>query len=248
MSAQSPEAELSKTPHGSVEDELTRLRERVAFYESFDGLIKDNIARSGDLLREAVEVRESALRSVAEAKAEAERKSEEDRNHYRELLTALLGEARQLQERADSLTTRIAAVVDRLATPETAPAVEPETVSAPDEVAAPEDTVDVEVLGGPEIVEPAPALPEPAVPTETTTILLVHGVPNAMTALSLKRFLEDLSVIDRVDPREFAEGILRIEVAGSRPLALDDITAWSADVALEPIHLRSDLVEVRLVQ
>jgi hypothetical protein len=63
----------------------------------------------------------------------------------------------------------------------------------------------------------------------------------------LKRFLEELAFIERVDPREFAEGILRIEVTGTRPLTLDDITSWSSDLALEPVHLRSDLVEVRLV-
>ncbi len=40
--------------------ELELARERLAFYESFDRLIHDNIARSGDLLRQAVALRESA--------------------------------------------------------------------------------------------------------------------------------------------------------------------------------------------
>ncbi|MEA2586539.1 MAG: hypothetical protein QOF33_4624, partial [Thermomicrobiales bacterium] len=49
-----------------------------------------------------------------------------------------------------------------------------------------------------------------------------------------------------VEPREFAEGILRLEVSGARPLAFEDLRSWSEGQGLEPVHLRDDLVEVRL--
>jgi hypothetical protein len=83
-------------------------------------------------------------------------------------------------------------------------------------------------------------------PTISATVVLVHGVPSATTALSLKRYLEGLSHVGAVEPREFAEGILRLEVSGVRPLAFDDLRSWSEGDSLEPVHLRDDLVEVRL--
>jgi hypothetical protein len=226
MSVSPPEENRSGT---SVEAELKRLRERVAFYESFDGLINDNIARSGHLLREAAEVRESAQRSVAEA----ERQSEIVRANYRDLLSSLLGETEQLRAQADALAGRVAYARDQLSPAVPAAAPPPPPFEAPP-AAEPEPA-------------PAPTAPPQEATAATPTILLVHGVPNAMTALSLKRFLEELAFIERVDPREFAEGILRIEVTGNRSLTLDDITAWSTELALEPVHLRPDLVEVRLV-
>jgi hypothetical protein len=234
MSVSPPEENRSST---AVEAELKRLRERVSFYESFDGLINDNIARAGHLLREAAEVRESAQRSVAEA----ERQSEIVRASYRELLSSLLGETEQLRAQADALAGRVAYALDQLGTapPGSDATAAVETPPSPvEEPPAPDPE--------PEAAQ-APIAPIQETGAPTATILLVHGVPNAMTALSLKRFLEELTFIERVDPREFAEGILRIEVTGNRPLTLDDITAWSSELALEPVHLRADLVEVRLV-
>jgi hypothetical protein len=78
------------------------------------------------------------------------------------------------------------------------------------------------------------------------TAVLVHGVPRATTALSLKRFLESLPHVSSVEPREYAEGILRLHVTGQRPLQIDDLRGWSDGNGLEPVHLRDDLIEVRL--
>ena len=76
--------------------------------------------------------------------------------------------------------------------------------------------------------------------------MLVHGVPRATTALSLKRYLEGLAHVSGVEPREYAEGILRLHVIGERPVQIDDLRGWSDGSGLEPVHLRDDLVEVRL--
>jgi hypothetical protein len=78
------------------------------------------------------------------------------------------------------------------------------------------------------------------------TAVLVHGVPRATTALSLKRYLEGLAHVSGVEPREYAEGILRLHVIGERPVQIDDLRGWSDGSGLEPVHLRDDLVEVRL--
>lgn len=100
-------------------------------------------------------------------------------------------------------------------------------------------------------------MPEPAARASTVsatlmtgagvaTAVLVHGVPRATTALSLKRYLESLPHVGAVEPREYAEGILRLHVTGQRSLNIDDLRGWSDGSNLEPVHLRDDLIEVRL--
>jgi hypothetical protein len=78
------------------------------------------------------------------------------------------------------------------------------------------------------------------------TVVLVHGVPRATTALSLKRFLESLPHVASVEPREYAEGVLRLHVTAQRAVEIDDLRGWSDGAGFEPVHLRDDLVEVRL--
>jgi hypothetical protein len=97
------------SPDQSVSEELERLRERVAFYESFDQLIHENIARSGDLLRHAMDLRETAGRELEEAKAEAERF---DNTRYRETLSDLLEEVTTLQGHVERLGRRVADAID----------------------------------------------------------------------------------------------------------------------------------------
>jgi hypothetical protein len=96
-------------PDRTISDELERLRERVAFYESFDQLIHENIARSGDLLRQAMDLRETAGRELAEAKAEAERF---DNTRYRETLSDLLDEVTTLQGHTERLGRRVADAIE----------------------------------------------------------------------------------------------------------------------------------------
>jgi hypothetical protein len=76
--------------------------------------------------------------------------------------------------------------------------------------------------------------------------VLVHGVPRATTALSLKRYLEGLPHVAAVEPREYAEGILRLHVTGRRPVTMTDLRGWADGGALEAVHERDDLIEVRL--
>ena len=78
--------------------------------------------------------------------------------------------------------------------------------------------------------------------------MLVHGVPRATTALSLKRYLEGLAQVHSVEPREYAEGILRLQVSSDRPVGLDDLRGWPEGNALEPVSVSDDFVEVRLNQ
>jgi hypothetical protein len=83
-------------------------------------------------------------------------------------------------------------------------------------------------------------------PDGFATAVLVHGVPRATTALSLKRYLEGLPHVLTVEPREYAEGILRLHVTGQRTLKLDDLRGWSDGAEIQPVYIRDDLIEVRL--
>lgn len=383
---------LSRSPSEEERDaELVRLRERLAFYQSFDGLIQDNITRSGDLLRQAMQMRESAASEIASAKADSERQRTDDRDRYRQLFSALLDEVTTVQVQAERLARRltnaleqiemegstgpyaalptdldfedslpfndplsldqpaeavtlleadeplatddaIANLIDPTEEDDVSPILEPtdepssevEATAEQDEVvsiissehstthelptieeidAAIDDVIakaDESEESPPVVTEPAenetgdqpndipldiqPFAPEdilqsrgfmadtdltlqPAPDTEdifpelapttriasrsgspNATIVLVHGVPRATTALSLKRYLEGLAHVGAVEPREFAEGILRLEVSGNRPLAFEDLRSWPEGPRLEPVHLRDDLVEVRLAQ
>ncbi|HEY7037131.1 MAG TPA: hypothetical protein VH482_37770 [Thermomicrobiales bacterium] len=368
---------LSRSPAGDDRDaELTRLRERLAFYQSFEGLIQDNIARSGDLLRQAMDMRESAAADVAAAQADAARQRADDRSRYRILFSAMLDELTALQGQAERLARRLTSALDELeldlpvgatssslteidlrddetlrqalvldsapfdpltdadpdlsldltidalgasappperdeipesadqSTPEPPESAAPDldgqadTPPTPDQIPPPSaldvpEPLSVETAHDDVATDTIPDIPadiqpftpedfpstrqfaadndlalQPAIdpdsilvetptasdeapgsdtaPATNATIVLVHGVPRATTALSLKRYLEGLSHVGAVEPREFAEGILRLEVSGARPLAFDDLRSWSEGDSLEPIHLRDDLVEVRL--
>src|SRR5262245_61461128 len=106
---------LSRSPSGDDRDaELTRLRERLAFYQSFEGLIQDNIARSGDLLRQAMEMRESAASEIATAQADAVRQRADDRSRYRILFSAMLDELTALQGQAERLARRLTSALDEI--------------------------------------------------------------------------------------------------------------------------------------
>jgi hypothetical protein len=381
---------LSRSPSEDERDaELVRLRERLAFYQSFDGLIHDNITRSGDLLRQAMQMRESAAAEIAAAKADAERQRTDDRDRYRQLFSGLLDEVTTVQVQAERLARRLTNALDQiemegasgpyaalptdldfedslpfndplsldqpvetlleeaeaLATDDAlanlidptddehvSPVFEPtgETLSEVEASAERDEVVSItssensaehqlptieqidaaidDVITKADDSEESPLraaepaeiesrnLPndipldiEPFAPEDifqsrgfmattdltlrssndtesifpelapttriasrsgspNATIVLVHGVPRATTALSLKRYLESLAHVGAVEPREFAEGILRLEVSGNRPLAFEDLRSWPEGLRLEPVHLRDDLVEVRLAQ
>jgi len=106
-------------------------------------------------------------------------------------------------------------------------------------------------------VPPAPRIDPPRVSTQPAfeqgeatvaqdTIVLVHGVPRATTALSLKRYLEGLEAVTAVEPREYAEGVLRLQVTGERAIRITDLSAWPDGSGLQEVQLREDLVEIRL--
>ena len=173
--APTPLAEAATGSTAALERELARARERIAFYEGFDRLIQENIARSGDLLRQAAEQREAALREVEQARAELERR----RGEQRATLTGLAEELLGLQRHVGELTGRVMAAIDDLgangsaafgSTPRTAPGATlpvPPTVPA-DVVPPPLRPLDPAPPRRPPASPPPIRLPGPRPQTPTT--------------------------------------------------------------------------------
>ena len=97
---------------------IAELRDRLAYYEHFDSLIKDNIARSAELFQAVFAERERVRgeRRVVESDvlsmtAEIERRMNAERTHTQQILLSLMEEATYLQQRADSLIQRIAEAI-----------------------------------------------------------------------------------------------------------------------------------------
>jgi hypothetical protein len=364
-------------------DEIEQLRERLAFYESFDTLIQDNVSRAGALLREAAAKKsegELALRATTE---EFERTQLAERINFRKIFASLLDDVTAVQQNVERVARQVADALDDLeavipAAGETAgisgeqfptmptfsagsagelgsgqpPAAEhvtaeqaadlaeasgelyaqptaefaepeqsrtmepvdelvtadeaqydptaftdaaqapaPETghVAAYDDGAIefdaePAQTSDLgrdieyregataEFDRGPAPIDEAPftATAEFDAGSETpfqaasgeeiengswedagspaATTLLVHGVPRATTALSLKRYLEGLAQVHSVEPREYAEGVLRLQVSSDRPVGLEDLQGWPDAEGMVPVTVDEEFLEVRLHQ
>jgi len=330
-----PSSGLTGDLGGSLEEQLARAQERLSFYESFDSLIQENIGRSGELLRQAMDMRESAIQEIAlarqqtaQAMADAEHRVVAERQQQRAALGALRDELNQLQLHAGGLVGRVSDALTEIetrgaaadvmisdatpaATPDAAPDMMPapaadtpfdaatldaETVAAAEQATGTAPTFDTEAgaatsLPEPDVSEPVAAKAEPAQPLDwprepagatgflggpalidepseapaelaaeaapvpTTTLdpsvprpimVLVHGVPRAAAALSLQRHLAGLGHVDAVEAREYAEGVLRLQVVSRGPLQLDDIRRWEGGGNLEPVHVLEDVIEIKL--
>jgi hypothetical protein len=305
-----------------LERELSRARDQLAFYESFDRLIQENVARSGELLREAQAERERAAHDIAASRADLDRRLAVGREQQRSTLAAIRDDLQRIHEQVSTLAQRvdealstldnapplndpgetspaasdpspIASTIGSPATPPTPPTAWVPPVERGDVLFSPlsstrsagspapglpdtsSDSAPIEKVspahrmgdlnGGTAIIVP-PATDHPDSPRSTpgrliapdaartespstlphVTMVLVHGVPRAATALSLQRHLAALDHVESVEAREYAEGILRLQVVASPPLRLDDITRWEAAPGLEPLHVLDDVIEVRL--
>lgn len=96
---------------------LDRARERLAFYESFDRIIGENIRRSGELMVETVALREQAQTLAAQSekeRAEFEATRQADREHYRTLITGALAEVETARPVIDGMIARLQDVLDTL--------------------------------------------------------------------------------------------------------------------------------------
>lgn len=97
------------------------LQDRLAWYENFDGLIRDNVARSAALFQAIFEERDKAKRTLTDSEAlisgvaaEAERQISAQRQEMQNILISLMDEAQFLQQRSDALVQRVAEAITQM--------------------------------------------------------------------------------------------------------------------------------------
>lgn len=248
-----------------LKQRLTRARERLGFYESFDRIIQENIRRSGELMLEAITFREHAQAQESEANesraALDQRLAERDEQQAR-ILNDLLTDIERSRATLATLSDRVQSALYELhgvpiveAEPVPVPAVAAPIAAIPqplDAVTAVEPTAAPEVALEPDVPEVPTAeiertTEQTSAPEPRTVEVLVHGVPRAAVALSLQRHLGTIADILTVEAREFAEGVLRLQVTSLRPLAEPDLEGWQDGD--NPTILRTDptVLEITLL-
>jgi len=251
-----------------AETDLDLARERLSFYEQFDEIIRQNITSSSALLKEASarldndfaaeRSRYRALLSdILDDLTALQSQSEKLARRVTDALDELEGgesaSAGSVAPEATALGLSAEAPPEAAAVVHAAASTRKRTEKArPAEIAAVEAVEAVEIAVVEEPPAPTPvaapvASPEPVdFSNPATTTLLVHGVPRASAALGLKSYIEKLDFVSTVEPREFAAGLLRLQIDGARPLGLDDLSGWNMADRIQLRNAGTDLLEVDL--
>lgn len=249
-----------------AETDLELARERLSFYEQFDEIIRQNIVSSSALLKEASARLDgdfalersryrTVLTDILDDLTKLQSQSEKIARRVNDALdelegapatagksvapeVALLGLTAEAPPEAAAVVNAAAGPArrkpERAKVTETAPSavVEAKVASAP--VASTGVTAPIAPLVAVDFSNPS------------TTTLLVHGVPRASAALGLKSYIERLDFVSTVEPREFAAGLLRLQVEGARPLSLGDLAGWNMSDRIALRNASNDLLEVDL--
>lgn len=93
---------------------LSHGQEWLSFYESFDKLVQDNLARSSELLRRAMALPEVADREVQQIRNEMEEKLATEKKNQRELLASLLEELNGSYRQVSMLARSVGTVIGDL--------------------------------------------------------------------------------------------------------------------------------------
>ena len=226
-----PRSDSHAPPVSGPEDETVRLRaelerarQQLAFYAGFDQTIRDNVARSAELLRQAETAQAEADRHAAEARQEA---------------TRLRAEREAWQAAVAEQVATVRAGIDGLAR------------LLGDGAAAPAVDDDAEAADGGSATAGAPrghgidagGVASAVEPEPVAMTIIVHGVPDARTAQALRGRLAGIGALDRVVAREFMAGVARFEAVGRR-LSADDLRDWDGAGGPLPVTLRPELVEL----
>lgn len=129
--------------------------------------------------------------------------------------------------------------------PEPAPvAASPVSETAPAESAIEADTPPAAVS---ESAEPEDAPPAPAAaPEPVKTTIIVHGIFRPMVATGLQRFLLAKDGVVSVEPREFAEGILRLQIRSALPITGELFSGWGDGNDMEIVQRGAQTIELIL--
>jgi len=210
--------------------QLADARDRLSFYEGFDRVIAEHVRRSGELMLEMLEMREAMT-------ASAERGSRQERERLAAGLAELESGLQEIRAQVDSLEGQVVTLRRALGTgapqPSAPPPAPPPGPSAP---VAPSPAPDVAPADSPVADWSAPQVID----------VIAHQVTKATLALSLQRYLGGLESVSGVEAREFAEGVLRMQVTARRPLTAGDLAGWSDGGRVTVLQLRPTMVELSL--
>jgi len=166
------------------------------------------------------------------------------------------------QNRFAAAQTKIAAtarailnMVEGAPAPATATPVTPEPAIAPP--AKPTETAEAtEPAPAPQPVQPSPAaeavqtpiIEAPAAPKgdPAKTTIIIHGISRPVVATGLQRYLLSKDGVISVEPREFAEGILRLQVRATTPITESLFTDWDDGEGMTVIQRLPQTVEIVL--
>ncbi len=88
----------------------------------------------------------------------------------------------------------------------------------------------------------APAATEPA----TNNTIIVNGVSRPAIATALRAHLMAQPGVTAVDPREFAEGVLRLQVVASVPIEEATFAGWKDGEGLTVVQVSPNVLEIVL--
>jgi len=249
--------------------ELQRLlhlaQERLAFYESFDRIVGENVRRSGELMLERISLREQAA-EAARAREDRETQLAGMEATIRELLHDLVDEVEALRGGLNTIETRLQAIVAGESNEGESPADErpvpvqptgPSSADGPldDHSPVPEQSarmVEMEAGGAMPTAQADPRTSPGEKPgreretwdTPQVVELIAHGVPRAADALALQRYLGGLDHVVGVEAREFAEGVLRLQITARSPISSDDVDGWPDHPDARVLQQQAKVIEI----
>lgn len=222
---------------------LERARERLIFYESYDRIIGENIRRTGELMLESIAVREQAKAQAERAdtaQAELDARIASSEREHQALVDSIRDELDTLQAGLDRLRSRLDAVSGDADPP--SPTASAPLETSPAEASSAQDTAEDEASQ----LSSAPSIQDPVAGNPFPIDVIAQGVGSAATALSLQRFLGELEGVIGVEAREFAEGILRLQVTAHRPLSGNDLAGWPDGRGLRVSQEQPRILEIEL--
>ncbi|MBA3378180.1 MAG: hypothetical protein H0T93_04795 [Chloroflexia bacterium] len=196
--------------------ELARVSDRLSFYEGFDRVIAENVRRSGELMLEML-----TMRDAMAASADSEDRQERDR---------ILARLAEMDAGLQVIRTQVEAMADQVNDLRQSLGSEHQPVPP----LAPEMASATPMATGPDWKEPQ------------VIDIIVHQVNKATIALSLQRYLGKIDTVAGVEAREFAEGVLRMQVTAHQPLTREDLSGWSEGGSFTVLQVQPHIIELTL--
>ncbi len=204
--------------------QLALAHERLSSYVGIDRQIAEHVRRSGELMVEMLAMRETTTASVELA-------NQRERVRIGAGLDELDSAVQAIRMQIDAVAGQVSHLRQSLGTEplprEHGPGTTPAKATLPQE-----PTLDVPTGGGwnaPQVIE-----------------VIVHHVNRATIALSLQRYLGNLDSVAGVEAREFAEGVLRMQVTAHQALTGADIAGWTEGGSFSVLQMQPNLVELTL--